>query len=185
MRSTRSFGFAAIASAADTRNCSAPLGASTIGLIYVNPHGPMGQPDPAASAVQIREVFKRMSWNDRETVALIGGGHAFGKAHGACPGGPGASPAEQPAAPWAGTCGTGKGADATTSGFEGSWTTSPLRWDNEYFSYLLKYEQAWTRVTSPGGAVQWQVPGEGGPTAPRAHDSAARQPRTCTLRFSR
>jgi catalase/peroxidase HPI len=157
-------------------NCSAPLGASTIGLIYVNPHGPMGVPDPAASAPQIREVFARMGWNDAEAVALIGGGHAFGKAHGACPGGPGASPAEDPAAPWAGTCGSGKGADATTAGFEGSWTSWPLRWDNEYFTNLLQYEHAWARATSPGGATQWQVPGSDGPTAPNAHDSGARQP---------
>ena len=157
-------------------NCSAPLGASVIGLIYVDPHGPMGVADPAASAVQIREVFGRMGWDDAETVALIGGGHAFGKAHGACAGGAGEPPAAAPAAPWAGTCGSGKGKDATTSGFEGAWTTWPLRWDNEYFANLLQFETSWARVTSPGNATQWQVPGAASPSAPDAHDSAARQP---------
>jgi hypothetical protein len=117
----------------------------------------MGVPVPKASAADIRDVFGRMTMDDTETVALIGGGHTFGKAHGACPGGAGLSPAADPEKPWAGTCGTGVGGYATTAGFEGPWTSNPTKWDNDYFKNLLAYEKSWAKVTSPGGATQWQA----------------------------
>eukprot|EP00746_Dinoflagellata_sp_MGD_P148914 gnl/MRDRNA2_/MRDRNA2_81039_c0_seq1.p1 gnl/MRDRNA2_/MRDRNA2_81039_c0~~gnl/MRDRNA2_/MRDRNA2_81039_c0_seq1.p1 ORF type:complete len:709 (-),score=130.49 gnl/MRDRNA2_/MRDRNA2_81039_c0_seq1:194-2320(-) len=135
--------------------CKKPLGSTTIGLIYLNPAGPMGQPIPERSALEVRDAFARMALNDSETVALIGGGHAFGKTHGACPNGAGPSPKEDPFNPWPGKCGTGKGKDAYTSGFEGPWTTTPTQWSNSFFKDLLKYE--WEVHTGPGGLPQWRI----------------------------
>jgi catalase-peroxidase len=114
----------------------------------------MGNPIPTESAIQVREVFKRMTLNDAETVALIGGGHAFGKAHGACPLGAGPSPKEDPANPWPGLCGTGKGKDTYTSGLEGYWSSTPTVWSNEYFTNLLSV--GWELTIGPGGAHQWK-----------------------------
>jgi len=144
-------------------------GAVEVGLIYVNPEGPMidgeRKVDPVLSAHDVRETFRRMGMNDTETVALVGGGHAFGKMHGACPGGPGESPAENPENPWAGNCGTGVGVDTFTSGFEGPWTSNPTQWDNEYFKNLFDYD--WEQVTSPGGPQQWMATNEFRKKAPQ------------------
>mmetsp|Transcript_42321 Transcript_42321/g.69778 ORF Transcript_42321/g.69778 Transcript_42321/m.69778 type:complete len:233 (+) Transcript_42321:1-699(+) len=134
-------------------DCQAPLGTSTVGLIYVNPEGYMGNPDPVKSASQIRDIFGRMGMNDSETVALIGGGHAFGKSHGACLKGAGSPPDEDPYNPWAGNCGTGKGNDTYSSGIEGPWTSNPVQWDNEYFQQLL--ENKYSVNKGPGGKYQW------------------------------
>eukprot|EP01134_Creolimax_fragrantissima_P000589 CFRG0589T1 len=123
--------------------CKFPLGQTTIGLIYVNPEGPMASPDPKGSAVKIRDSFGRMGMNDRETVALIGGGHAFGKSHGACKSPPCGSGAMK-----------GKGPNTFTSGLEGPWTENPTKWDNTYFKTLLDLE--WERYEGPGGRIQWK-----------------------------
>jgi catalase-peroxidase len=141
------------------RDLEKPLGAVQMGLIYVNPEGPNGDPDPLASAIDIRETFGRMAMNDEETVALIAGGHTFGKGHGAAdpdkyvgPEPEGASIAEQGTG-WKNNFGTGVGVDTITSGLEGAWTTNPIAWDNNYFNNLFSYE--WKKTKSPAGAVQW------------------------------
>lgn len=143
-------------------DCKEPMGATTSMLIYVNPEGPMGQPIPDQSATQVRDTFSRMGMDDRETVALIGGGHAFGKTHGPCvadhPAGLSPKQAEEAGLngdteAWQGKCGTGVGADAATSGFEGPWTANPIQWDNSYFTILKSHE--WKNETGPGGHQQW------------------------------
>jgi len=151
----------------NTENVPAPLGQSVMGLIYVNPEGFMGEPDPLRSAEDIRDVFGRMGLDDRENVALIGGGHTFGKCHGAGPEGAGPSPKEDPVNPYPGLHGTGKGNDVVTAGIEGPWTAEPTKWDNTYFKYLLDFE--WEVHKGPGGAWQWRVKGGNGPKAPMAH----------------
>jgi catalase-peroxidase len=157
------------------RQLESPLGAVQMGLIYVNPEGPNGSADPVASAHDIRETFARMAMNDEETVALIAGGHTFGKTHGAAPPpehvGPepeGASLEEQGFG-WKNSFGSGKGVDTISSGLEGAWTTNPIRWDNNYFENLFKYE--WERTRSPAGAAQWTPKNpEAQGTVPDAHD---------------
>ena len=157
------------------RELADPLGAVQMGLIYVNPEGPNGTPDPLAAARDIRETFARMAMDDVETVALIAGGHTFGKTHGAADGdqyvGPepeGASLEEQGLG-WTSTFGTGTGSDAITSGLEGAWTPTPVAWDNSFFETLFAYE--WELTKSPAGAWQWiPVDGDGQGTVPDAHD---------------
>ncbi|WP_329519185.1 catalase/peroxidase HPI [Spirillospora sp. NBC_01491] len=158
------------------RELENPLAAVQMGLIYVNPEGPNGTPDPVAAARDIRETFRRMAMNDEETVALIAGGHTFGKTHGAGPAdhvGPdpeGASIEDQGLG-WKNTFGTGKGGDAITSGLEGIWTNTPVTWDNSFFEILFGYE--WERTKSPAGAWQWQPKdGAGAGTVPDAHDAS-------------
>jgi catalase-peroxidase len=167
------------------RELEQPLAAVQMGLIYVNPEGPDGNPDPLASARDIRETFKRMAMNDEETVALIAGGHTFGKTHGAAPDshhGPSPENADlaEQGLGWANSFGTGKGDDTISSGLEVTWTYNPTRWDNEYFQILFDYE--WELMTSPGGAHQWRPKNGGGAgTVPLAHDaSIRREPRMLT-----
>ncbi|MFD4722978.1 catalase/peroxidase HPI [Streptomyces sp. NPDC058423] len=158
------------------RELENPLGAVQMGLIYVNPEGPNGNPDPLAAARDIRETFRRMAMNDEETVALIAGGHTFGKTHGAGPADavgpdPEAAPIEQQGFGWKNSHGTGKGGDAITSGLEGIWTNTPTAWDNSFFEILFGYE--WELFKSPAGAHQWRPKdGAGAGTVPDAHDSS-------------
>jgi catalase-peroxidase len=158
------------------RQLENPLGAVQMGLIYVNPEGPNGKPDPIAAAVDIRETFARMAMNDEETVALIAGGHTFGKAHGAADPikyvgpEPEAAPIEEQGLGWKNSFGSGKGVDTISSGLEGAWTTNPVKWDNDYLENLFKYE--WELTKSPAGAQQWTPKGGAGAgTVPDAHDS--------------
>lgn len=160
------------------RELEEPLGAVQMGLIYVNPEGPNGNPDPVAAARDIRETFRRMAMNDEETVALIAGGHTFGKTHGAGPAdnvgpAPEGAPVEAMGLGWANTYGSGKGADAITSGLEGIWTDTPTTWDNSFFEILFGYE--WELFQSPAGANQWRPEdGAGADTVPDAFDPAKR-----------
>ena len=157
------------------RELENPLGAVQMGLIYVNPQGPNGNPDPVAAARDIRETFRRMAMNDEETVALIAGGHTFGKTHGAAdadeyvgPEPEGASLEEQGLG-WKNNFGSGVGADTITSGLEGAWTTAPAKWDNNFFENLFNYE--WELIKGPGGAWQWTPKDESAQgTVPDAHD---------------
>src|SRR4051794_30336714 len=160
------------------RELENPLGAVQMGLIYVNPEGPNGNPDPIAAARDIRETFRRMAMNDEETVALIAGGHTFGKTHGAGPADnvgddPEAATLEQQGLGWKSTFGTGKGGDAITSGLEVTWTNTPTTWDNSFFEILFGYE--WELFQSPAGAHQWRPKdGAGADTVPDAHDPSKR-----------
>ncbi|GAB2693261.1 catalase/peroxidase HPI [Thalassiella azotivora] len=167
------------------RELSGPLGAVQMGLIYVNPEGPNGNPDPLASARDIRETFRRMAMNDEETVALIAGGHTFGKTHGAGPAEnvgpePEAAPLEEQGLGWRSSYGTGKGKDQITSGLEVTWTYHPTRWDNEFFHILYAYE--WELMESPAGAKQWRPKnGAGADMVPGAHEGdPRREPRMLT-----
>jgi catalase-peroxidase len=161
------------------RKLQKPLAAVQMGLIYVNPEGPNGKPDPLAAAKDIRETFGRMAMNDEETVALIAGGHTFGKAHGAhdpakCVGPePAAAPLEQQGFGWANKCGKGNGADTVTSGLEGAWTGNPVAWTTQYLDNLFAFE--WVQTRSPGGAIQW-IPagGQASNMVPDAHDPTKR-----------
>ncbi len=164
------------------RELAEPLGAVQMGLIYVNPEGPNGTPDPVAAARDIRETFRRMAMNDEETVALIAGGHTFGKTHGAGPADnvgpdPEAAPIEQLGLGWKSTYGTGKGGDTITSGIEVTWTATPTRWDNSFLETLYGYE--WELTKSPAGAYQWKPKdGAGAGTVPDAHDPSKSHPPT-------
>jgi catalase-peroxidase len=163
------------------RKLQNPLAAVQMGLIYVNPEGPNGKPDPIAAARDIRETFGRMAMNDEETVALIAGGHTFGKAHGAhdpskCVGAdPASSDVTAQGFGWKSTCGTGKGADTVTSGLEGAWSANPIAWTTQYLDNLFGFE--WEQIRSPGGAIQW-VPTDKGAwnLVPDAHDPTKRHP---------
>ena len=159
------------------RNLENPLAAVQMGLIYVNPEGPNGNPDPVAAARDIRETFARMAMNDEETVALIAGGHTFGKTHGAGPAShvgpnPEAAPLEEQGLGWKSSFGSGKGGDAITSGLEVTWTTTPTRWSNNYFENLFGYE--WELTKSPAGANQWVAKGAEA-TVPDAHDPSKKR----------
>jgi catalase-peroxidase len=161
------------------RELGRPFGAVQMGLIYVNPEGPGGNPDPLAAARDIRETFARMAMNDEETVALIVGGHSFGKTHGAAPAvdnvgpEPEAAPIEEQGVGWNNKYGSGKGGDTITSGLEGAWTNNPTQWDNGFLENLFKYE--WELTTSPAGAKQWTPKNpEAQGTVPDAHDKSKR-----------
>ena len=161
------------------RELESPLAAVQMGLIYVNPEGPNGVPDPLASARDIRETFARMAMNDVETVALCAGGHTFGKTHGAADPNlyigpePEGAPLEEQGLGWRNSLGTGSGANTITSGLEGAWTSTPITWDNSYFETLFGYE--WELVKSPAGAHQWAPKdGAGADTVPSAHDASKR-----------
>jgi catalase-peroxidase len=161
------------------RDLENPLAAVQMGLIYVNPEGPNGNPDPLAAAVDIRETFARMAMNDEETVALIAGGHTFGKTHGAGPATsvgpePEAAPIEQQGLGWKSSFGSGSGGDAISSGLEVTWTTTPTKWGNDFFEHLFSYE--WELTKSPAGAHQWKPKGDAGAgTIPDAHDPSKRR----------
>ena len=161
------------------RDLENPLAAVQMGLIYVNPEGPNGNPDPVAAAKDIRETFARMAMNDEETVALIAGGHTFGKTHGAGPASnvgpePEAAPIEEQGLGWKSSFGTGKGGDAIGSGLEVTWTTTPTKWSNNFFWNLFSFE--WELTKSPAGANQWQPKsGAGAGTIPDAHDPSKRR----------
>ena len=163
------------------RKLQNPLAAVQMGLIYVNPEGPNGKPDPIAAARDIRETFGRMAMNDEETVALIAGGHTFGKAHGAydpskCVGAePAAAAVEEQGFGWKNRCGTGKGADAVTSGLEGAWSANPTAWTTQYLDNLFTFD--WEQTRSPGGAIQWVSTDKGAwNLVPDAHDPSKRHP---------
>ncbi|GAA3865636.1 catalase/peroxidase HPI [Streptomyces lacrimifluminis] len=162
------------------RELEEPLGAVQMGLIYVNPEGPNGNPDPLAAARDIRETFRRMAMNDEETVALIAGGHTFGKTHGNGPADavgpdPEAAPIEQQGFGWKSTHGSGKGGDAITSGLEVTWTSTPTQWSNGFFKNLFEYDYELTH--SPAGAQQWVAKdGAGAGTIPDAHDASKSKP---------
>jgi catalase-peroxidase len=166
------------------RELENPLAAVQMGLIYVNPEGPNGNPDPVASGRDIRETFKRMAMNDEETVALTAGGHTFGKMHGAgdpklVGPEPEAAPIEQQGLGWINKFGTGKGAHTTTSGLEGAWKPNPTKWDMGYFDMLFGYE--WEKVKSPAGAWQWQAKDvKPEHMIPDAHDPSKKHPPTMT-----
>ncbi len=161
------------------RKLQKSLGASQLGLIYVNPQGPNGNPDPVAAAKDIRETFGRMAMNDEETVALIAGGHTFGKAHGAhdpakCVGAePAAAGVEQQGLGWQNKCGTGKGDDTVTSGLEGAWSANPIAWTTQYLDNLFTFD--WVQTKSPGGAIQWMpANGQAANLVPDAQDPTQR-----------
>ena len=162
----------------DNRELEKPLAAVQMGLIYVNPEGPDGKPDPIAAAQDIREIFARMAMNDEETVALIAGGHAFGKTHGAgdpknVGPEPEAAPIEEQGLGWKSSFGTGKGNDTITGGPEVIWTDTPIKWDNNFFKNLFGYE--WELTKSPAGAYQWKPKGDAGAnTVPDPHDPSKR-----------
>jgi len=174
---------------AGDRDLENPLAAVQMGLIYVNPQGPNANPDPIAAARDIRETFKRMAMNDEETVALIAGGHTFGKTHGAAPEShvgpePEAAEIEEQGFGWKNSYGSGKGGDTITSGLEVTWTTTPTKWSNNFFWNLFGYE--WELTKSPAGAHQWKPKGGAGAgTVPDAHDKSKRQePRMLTTDLS-
>ena len=163
------------------RDLENPLGAVQMGLIYVNPEGPNGNPDPIAAAKDIRETFGRMAMNDEETVALIAGGHTFGKTHGAADPGkyvgkePAGASIEEQSTGWKNTFGKGHGSETITSGLEGAWTSTPIKWSNKYFENLFEYD--WELTKSPAGASQWKPKDGGGEgTVPDAHDAAIKHP---------